>query len=172
MKDRLDVIIDLFLNLSARGVPYAFKIIGIEQKDYCSGVPRQAEALNSCNDIEFLGRLEHEETLKTIADADFSINYRDENRMTKAGFSTKIVESISVGTPVIINAISDTFNYVERGSIGFQLYKEPQKNIRLLVELCGFSQAKRKKMKQNCIESRLFQVEKYANAVKAFLAAL
>lgn len=172
MKDRLDMIIDLFLKLSAQSVPYVFKIIGIEQTDYCIGVPRHAGALNSCKDIEFLGRLNHETTLITIADADFTINYRDENRMTQAGFSTKIVESISVGTPVVINEISDIFDYIERGSIGFQLDKEQQNNIRLLAELCGFSKEKRKAIKQYCVESKLFHVEKYTATVKGFLEAL
>ena len=170
MKDRLDLIIDLFLNLAKEGIPFAFRILGISKKDYLIGVPRQAEALKECESIEFLGHLEHEESLQIVSMADFSINYRDENRMTKAGFSTKIVESISVGTPVIINSISDTFDYVIDGKTGFMLTADDAYNMTLIKGLCYLPIEERKKIKRDVLESKVFDFHSYVTIMKAFLA--
>lgn len=169
MKDRLDKVIDLFLLLSDAGVNYRFRIVGIEKNDYLDGVPRHAAALSDETRIEFCGRMSHGETLQAVSQADFSINYRDENLMTKAGFSTKIVESVSVGTPVIINPISDTFLYLKDGKDGFSLSGDVDKDIRKLKSLCSMSRGERSAMKQKLFNKKIFDVSKYKNVMDCFL---
>lgn len=50
---------------------------------------------------------------------DFSILLREKNRGTMAGFPTKIVESLSLGVPVITTETSDLKNYIQDGINGF-----------------------------------------------------
>lgn len=172
MKDRLDKVIDLFIELSKRGVNYIFDIVGISREEYLVGVPRHAEFLLREDKILFLGRKSHAETLNLIAQADFSINYRDENLMTKAGFSTKIVESSSVGTPVIINSIGDTFSYLNDGIDAFKLSGDCETDIRELETLCALTQEERMKLKQTLIKKRIFGTEAYLNSMSSFLSSI
>lgn len=172
MKDRLDKVIDLFLRLSEIGSEYVFNIIGISKEDYLSGVPRHIKPLENETKIRFLGRHSHAETLKTVSNADFSINFRDENLMTKAGFSTKIVESVSLGTPVIINSISDTFDYLSHGVTGFLLTGDLTDDTLMLKQLCEKSIEERLNLKRQCRDAKIFSIEKYQDKFNDFLNSL
>lgn len=172
MKDRLDKIIDIFLSLSKMGIKYVFNIIGITKEDYLAGVPRHATSLMEERQIRFLGKYNHKDTLRMVALADFSINYRDENLMTKAGFSTKIVESVSVGTPVIINSISDTFVYLQDGRDGFMLSGDLDKDIERVKDVCTLTPQERLNMKLNLYEKKIFDAKKYVNAMDSFINSL
>ena len=172
MKDRLDKVIDLFLTLSENGTKYVFDIIGISKEDYLSGVPRHIKPLENETKIRFLGRHSHAETLKIVSNADFSINYRDENLMTKAGFSTKIVESVSLGTPVIINSISDTFDYLTPDSDGFILCGKTERDVEKLTRLCALSQSERLNIKRKLYEKKIFDTANYESNINSFFESL
>lgn len=172
MKDRLDKIIDLFIELSHRGIDYFFNIIGLEKEEYIASIPRHAKFLSDEYRIHFWGKKSHTDTLKMIAQADFSINYRDENLMTKAGFSTKIVESVSVGTPVIINSISDTFDYLQDGSDAFKLSGNFETDTEKLIYLCALAKEERMDLKQSLLEKKIFSKERYLNSISRFLDSL
>jgi glycosyltransferase involved in cell wall biosynthesis len=172
MKDRLDIIIDYFIELTKMKVPFYFQIVGIEKEDYIRGVPRHQKQLLNNPSIFFAGRKSHEETLRIVSKSDFSINYRDVTIMTKAGFSTKIVESVSLGTPVIINDISDSFNYLEDGKTGFLLTGTAEHDIRKLSSLCKLSRMEREALKKETLEKQLFNYEHYIQQMDSFLKAV
>lgn len=173
MKDRLDKIIDLFLEIIKKEVKFEFLVIGLTKEEYLTCVPRHRNILKNENSIVFIGNKTHKETLKMVSEADFTINFRDENLMTRAGFSTKIVESISMGTPVIINEIGDTFNYLIEDVTAFKLKEGDQKyNICLIEKLCKFSIEMRKKMKKNCYEQKTFDYMNYTGKFNKFLKEL
>lgn len=172
MKDRLDKVIDLFVELSKRGADYVFDIVGISKEEYLTGVPRHAEFLLQESRIVFWGRKSHTQTLAMIAKADFSINYRDENLMTKAGFSTKIVESVSLGTPVVINSISDTFLYLQDGRDAFMLSGNCERDVVKLEALCSLNQAERMDLRQRLLNKKIFHVESYLKTMSSFLNAV
>ncbi len=171
MKDRLDKVIDIFIALSEKGVKYIFNIIGITKEDYLIGVPKHKKALENINNIFFYGKLSHKETLFMISTSDFSINYRDENLMTKAGFSTKIVESVSLGTPVVINDISDTFDYLEEGISGFKLTGDIDKDSVTVKKLCEISLNDRRQLKIKIANSKIFDFSKYEYKIKEFMSS-
>jgi glycosyltransferase involved in cell wall biosynthesis len=67
--------------------------------------------LNSC--VEFLGRVERNVVLNTLSEVDFTVLLRESDlRYAKAGFPTKVVESLATGTPVILNLSSDLGEYI------------------------------------------------------------
>jgi len=55
----------------------------------------------------------HSEALDFVKKADWSIVIRDNNLVVKAGFPTKVTESISAGTPVIANRFSNIEDYLD-----------------------------------------------------------
>ena len=72
------------------------------------------ERLGDC--MTFLPRMPHAEVLKCLEKADFTILIRPAKmRYAKAGFPTKVPESLSTATPIICNLTSDLHMYLEDG---------------------------------------------------------
>jgi len=64
--------------------------------------------------INILSRVPREIVLKNLMQADFTVLLRSPvQRYAKAGFPTKVVESLASGTPVILNITSDLGDYVK-----------------------------------------------------------
>lgn len=62
------------------------------------------------------GRVGREEALRLLTRADFSVLFRDPSeRYARAGFPTKVVESLACGTPVLLNLSSDLGDYIVEG---------------------------------------------------------
>ena len=169
MKDRLDKIVDLMLEVEKNGMLFRLDIVGISKEDYCVAVPRHKEMLNKSSQIVFYGKQSHEYTLGKLVDADYMINYRDKNLMTEAGLSTKVVESISVGTPVIMNDIGDTFLYLESGVSGIKLTGDFYQDVSIVSKLCLINKKDRTKNKNGIKNSNVFSIEKYNPVMKKFL---
>lgn len=113
-KDYLDVILDGFSYLSFECLEkIQINIIGCTKSDALkSGI--KTDTLEKLNDkVIFHGRIEHNYVLKIISESHFTMLMRSEElRYAKAGFPTKIVESLSCGTPVICNLTSDLGKYL------------------------------------------------------------
>ena len=80
------------------------KIIGISREQY--------QKINKNNfipsNVSFMGSIPREQVIEELQRADFSTFIRDNNlRFVKAGFPSKLVESMSLGIPVITNLTSD-----------------------------------------------------------------
>lgn len=172
MKDRLDKIIDIMLEIEKNGVLFRLDIVGISKEDYCVCVPRHKEMLNKSNQIVFFGKQSHKFTLKKLVDADYMINYRDKNLMTEAGLSTKVVESVSVGTPVVMNDVGDTFLYLECGVSGIKLTGNFDKDVDLVSKLCLTNIVDRKKNKSASKNSKVFAIDKYIPVMQGFIESV
>jgi glycosyltransferase involved in cell wall biosynthesis len=119
-KDRLDWIVTSFYKL--KDLQYDFKLIfaGVDQKSFLEIYPELKEIVNQLKDrIEFKGRVPHQEALNIIATSDFSLFARVENRVTSAGFPTKLAESYGCNTPIITTPSSNVKNYIINGKTGF-----------------------------------------------------
>lgn len=87
---------------------------------------------NNTENIKYHGQLSHENSIDLVSKSHFSILFRPDNKIAKAGFSTKVVESMSCGTPVITNNtgdlsyyIGDDVNgYIFEGFSGLELYSK------------------------------------------------
>lgn len=169
MKDRLDKIIDLCLELSASGVEYRMLVIGITLEIYTACIPRHKEVLEKNSDIVFLGKKSHKETLDIVKNADYMLNFRDNNIMNQAGLSTKVVESVSLGTPVVMNSIGDTFRYLREGMTGVKLTGEKTKDVAVLKALCAKTHEERMEIKSHCAGDRTFSLERYEEKLADFL---
>lgn len=104
-KECLDKIIEA---VEKTNHPALLEIIGItkEQYEIMYQVKYRGEK------TEFLGRMEHTKVIELVKKANWSIIIRENNQAVKAGFPTKLVESISCGTPVIANRFSNIEDYL------------------------------------------------------------
>ena len=67
--------------------------------------------------LVFHGRVSREEAIEWVRRADFTVLLRNSDlRYTKAGFPTKVVESLASATPVITNITSDLGMYLNDGA--------------------------------------------------------
>lgn len=76
------------------------------------------EGTNECN-VFYYGEICHELAIKLVSSCHFSILFRPNNKVSKAGFSTKVVESMFCGTPVITNNTGDLSEYIEDNVNGY-----------------------------------------------------
>ncbi len=70
--------------------------------------------------ITAYGRVPHEECVKVIEKADFSILFRGESSVRKSRFFTKLSESLSLGIPVLCNAVGGADEIIKDGFNGIK----------------------------------------------------
>lgn len=171
-KDRLDKVIDVLYEL--KEIDFIFDIYGLTLEQYTSVVKFQNNKIDGLkNKMKFHGYIKNEIAREKIAEADFTIFFRDVNKMTTAGFPTKIVESISCGTPVITNNTSDLKEFIVEAASGFIVNIKNDDSLKKDIKkiLC----LKRDDitiMKNYCRDSKVFSYSNYTNTVRQFLDLL
>lgn len=112
-KEKLDDIVSAIENVSLEK-RVELKVIGITKELY----EKMYHTHYYGNVVSFLGRIPHEEVIEHIKAADWSVVIREDNKVVRAGFPTKVAESISCGTPVVANRFSNIYDYLtEENSI-------------------------------------------------------
>ena len=172
MKDRLDKIVDMCLQLSKENVDYRLLIIGITKDLYNTCIPWHKDALDNNEDIIFMGRRSHKDTLNIVRNADYMINYRDVNIMNMAGVPTKLVECVSLGTPMVMNSVGDTFLYLQEGITGYELTGDFVKDVTILKSLCNYTTEERMNNKHQCAEEKTFALDNYVTKLDNFISAV
>ena len=153
VKDRLDLVIDAVkdrMNLRLR-------IIGLTENQYEKLFNK---AHTHYNNIEFIGRLPHEDAITEVCNADFQMLIRDRNRKNEAGFPTKFVESMACGTPVISTVFSNILAYLHDGENGFVI-NNSQSLSDILNKIVVMDAVDIIKMKKKCIEMKVFDYHYY-----------
>jgi glycosyltransferase involved in cell wall biosynthesis len=90
-----------------------FHIFGVSE-DQLENILEKEEFDKIKRSIFIYGRVSRDIVLKQLLQSHFSVMLRNpEARYSKAGFPTKIVESLATGTPVITNLSSDLGNYLK-----------------------------------------------------------
>ncbi len=117
-KDYLAEIISAFSLLSKNELnAIELRIIGVNREDLickCGADINEVEYLG--NAIKCFGRVSREDVLQMLKTASFTVLLRNSQlRYAKAGFPTKVVESLASATPVICNLSSDLGEYLVDG---------------------------------------------------------
>ena len=107
-KEKLDLIVETFGSIPKY---YCVKlyIIGVSKAQF---IDMYSWKHTISERISFLGRLEHKEALQIVKQSNWTIILRENNSVVKAGFPTKLVESISCGIPVLVNRFSNIDEYL------------------------------------------------------------
>lgn len=109
LKDRLDILITALLNIDRA---YVLDIVGVTKEQFLHYYPELEVALSKKSNIVFHGRVDHQEALDFVKKANYSCFFRDNDRVSNAGFPTKLAEALTCGTPVFTNITSDIARYV------------------------------------------------------------
>lgn len=120
-KDYLKEVIEGFCLLNEEELNNVkLKIIGADRTQLIKLCGVSKQAINKLGEhLLTLGRLPRDEVLKQLEEADFTVLLRSpEQRYAKAGFPTKVVESLASATPVICNITSDLGDYIKDGENG------------------------------------------------------
>jgi len=170
LKERLDVCIEIFYQLYTAGEEFSFEIYGIGADDYLRVFPEHGGMLQEMAQCTvFKGRQPNELVLKRIAECDFSIFFRDETRVTLAGFPSKLAESISCGTPVVSNRMVSLEDYAQSAGLFISARGE---ELTLVKQVMDFSPTEINAMKQRAYHSRTFDYRKYKEKLDAFLIGI
>lgn len=111
-KESLDAIVEAYGRLESAKV--RLNIIGVTEDAFCEFYDNGAEMIKECkNEINFMGRFSHEETIKHAANCDCYIFIRQSDVRNNAGFPTKFAESFTCGVPIITTDISDVAGYMD-----------------------------------------------------------
>lgn len=120
IKDRLDLALEV-LFLSKRN-DFVFNIFGITQQEYLEVIPNHKYLLEkNKNKFIFHGKVKKDIIENELNASDFFLLLRDDNRMTNAGFPSKVVESLACNLPVVTNNTSDLSKYIVDNINGFIL---------------------------------------------------
>lgn len=118
-KDLFDAYLEALLDLDPQGERVRLRMAGLSPEEVLAfpAMRRKgARALPGC--VEVLGRVPQDKAMELTRGADFSVLLRPNARNSHAGFPTKVVESLSVGTPVICNITSDLGRHIRDGETG------------------------------------------------------
>lgn len=170
-KDKINLLIETFYLLHQEGRKFHFTILGITKAQYTKHFKKHTKILEEMKEnLVFKGRVPHEESVETLKKADFSIFIRPDNRVSHAGFPTKVMEAFTSGIPTITNATSDIPKYVKNDINGF-IFKssEPEDIKATLLESLKMSDEAFLAMKLQCREHNPFAIENFKKSIGAFL---
>ena len=162
-KDKMDVIIKL-LNDNVLNENYVLNILGITKEQFLT-IYDDFDDNVLTNNVIFHGRVPHEESLKFLKSCDALIFYRDDNIVSRAGFPTKYVESVTCGVPVITNFTSDLSSYLKDKYNGIVLDNNFEGSSAVIKKV---SKKELKVLKKN-IDKDMFDYRKYIDSVKEWL---
>ncbi len=172
IKDRLDLAVVSLAKVYRKGLcNFKFKIYGITKEQYLLAFPEQVEILEEVGDaIEFFGRRPMDEIQDELTRSDFSILLREVTRGTTAGFPTKVVESMSCGTPMITTRTSDLENYIEDGKNGFFVeIEDREKLVEQLTRIISLNQGEVRRIKEICSSDEQFLPIAFKSNMESFM---
>lgn len=144
-------------------------VYGVE-KNYCD----KFKNLEPSNNIYFHGRVSRDVVLDALRGADFSTLFRDgDQRFAKAGFPSKIAESMSVGLPPITNLTSDLELYLKDG-VNAAIVEEYSIDsyVECIKKVASYSDEQMQLMHINSRRTAetVFDYSNYVDALNEFLA--
>lgn len=132
------------------------------------------ECLYEC--VKCFGRVPRKVVQDNLSEANFTILFRNtELRYAKAGFSTKIVESLASGTPVICNLTSDMGLYLSNGYNAFIVENLNCNSIAdVLHDILKLDEVEQKKLCDNARNTaeKKFDYRVYIEQVRNFLGEI
>lgn len=150
------------------------RIVGVTDKQLISSLSINSENWERWKKvIRCIGWLPHDEVLQQYREADYSILLRDsKQRYAKAGFPTKVPESLATGTPVICNLSSDLADYLQDGVNSVLVTaNSPEKIAEAINRAMHYSRQERDKMRDNARRAAVdyFDYRNYTEVMNKFL---
>lgn len=109
-KDEMSLVLAAFLAASENGVPVFLHLVGLDDSYVDSGLKHHgtAEGIEKFKAAyKAYGRVQNEVSRSIVSKCDFSILLRPDLQYSRAGFPSKVGESLSLGTPMMANISSN-----------------------------------------------------------------
>jgi glycosyltransferase involved in cell wall biosynthesis len=114
-KDKLGAVVRGIGMVDPHGDRVRLEVVGTEESE-AGGIPDMPSVVPA--GVRFHGRVTRDRVLEMVALADYVPLLRPNERYANAGFPTKVVEAMAVGTPVIANLTSDLGDHIMDGKTG------------------------------------------------------
>lgn len=155
-----------------RGINVSLNLVGTTHEQLMKIMKASGRATNF-DGITCHGWLPRDAALRIVSESDFTVLLRPQQRFANAGFPSKLVESLSLGVPVMANATSDIAEYVRDGRDGY-LLSEPTAGA-LEAAIARAAQLTPEEKSQMRIQSRqraheCFSYQNYAGVLAEFLS--
>lgn len=124
-KDLLIPFVNAIKNYNKNDKKFKLTIIGVDKSNF-------NEDLEKFN-IFALGKIPHDQVGKYYEKAHFSCLFRKKLVYAKAGFSTKVAESLCYGVPVLCNIVGGTDDIIENGINGYKIFEFNEECIMKLL---------------------------------------
>ena len=149
-------------------------IVGVTEKELVKACGVKETTLENLKGLlSAYGRLPHSEAIRWVREADFTLLLRDSDlRYAKAGFPTKIVESLSCGTPPVCNFSSDLDIYLKDGENAFISHShkpEDLKNALIKAISCSLKQKNEMRKSARRTAEENFDYKNYIDTFKGLL---
>lgn len=172
-KDLLNNILESVFRLRQAGRNVHLSVAGIRVADSDSyPAVRSRPAYEVEAGVDFLGIVSHEASLDLVRQADFSLLLRHDARYSRAGFPTKFVESLAVGTPVIANLTSDLHHYLKHQETGIICAGPSPEDLEFaLTQALALTQDQVSEMRRACrdVAVRAFDYRAFSTPLSHFL---
>ena len=169
-KDYLKELIEALMVINKEDIRISFDVIG----------PSEEEIIHCVNESNLLkygifvhGRKSHDDVLKIVKEADFSVLLRQNKRYAKAGVSTKFCEAMKLGVPSICTKVGGTDLFVQHMQNGILVRDNSVETlIDALQSILEMDQNKILEMKQTAYQyaEKEFSKEKYIDDMRNFIA--
>jgi len=168
-KDLLVPIFDALETINRPEIAVSFHLFGVDDRDV-KKLWKDTELKRI--GIYCHGRVSHETVVNEVRESDFTVLLRKKERYALAGYSTKVSESLSLGTPVICNNIGGTDADITDGSTGFLLDDYKSDTVVLLLKnILSMDTDKYSEMRLKSFEfaKKIYSGSTYSEGIKRFL---
>ena len=162
-KDEISVLIEAIKAVNKDGILLKMVFVGVNRPD-------DYEILEG-KGIYFKPRCSNAEVIEYVRASDFTVLFRHNKRYAKAGYSTKVAESLFNGVPVLCNEIGGTDTDIESGKNGIKIKELSDKAVYDgLMQIAGLNREENSNIRKNCrdIGDRLFNADNYTEQIDVF----
>ncbi len=115
-KDNLSALIEALMTVNSQNVRVKLVLAGVTISETLKmAIFRERGITTSPAWLTALGRVSATHARDIVRDADYSVLFRPNKKYATAGFSTKVVESLAVGTPILCNLSGDLGRFLNDG---------------------------------------------------------
>lgn len=98
------------------GIPFLMHVVGLTASQFAAAFGMQElSIIRNGESVRFYGRVENAEARRIVSSCDFQVLLRKDERFTRAGFPSKVAESLCLGTPIIGNLSSNLDEFLADG---------------------------------------------------------
>ncbi len=162
--------------LRQEGIMVQLHIIGPSQDAVLACIDNDYTLFDEIADMIVIhGRVPQSDVPQLVSSADFSILLRPQERYAQAGFSTKLVESLMVGVPIIANITGDIGGFITDNREGILIEEHsPQafaNGVKKAVDMSAKHRLLMRGYARQCAEDH-FEYNKYVEPLCDFVCSL